>query len=86
MNTEQKAKAYDKAIEKARNIYGASESRDILTTLRTVFPELAESEDERIKENLIGYIKGISKNEVCEETKNSWIAWLEKQGEQKSNG
>lgn len=53
--------------------------------IEAAFPELEESEDEKIRKNLIGYIKGISKYEVCEETKDSWIAWLEKQGKDGQN-
>ena len=41
MTQEEKA-IFDKALEIARNIYGASESKDILDTLSTVFPELEE--------------------------------------------
>ena len=82
MTVEEKAKAYDEVIKRARNHH----DNDGLTleqyeTIDIIFPELKESEDERVRKNLIGYIKGISKNEVCEETKDSWIAWLEKQGE-----
>lgn len=42
------ATAYNKALSIAKNIYGASESKDILCTLETIFPELRESEDERM--------------------------------------
>ena len=44
-----------------------------------IFPELAESEDERIRQSLLAYIKGESKRL---DTK-KWIAYLEKQKEQK---
>lgn len=63
-----------------------------------IFPELKESEDERIRKELIEYIKDqqssfISapdcrdKYEEKENNKyNSWITWLEKQGESKPIG
>ena len=82
LTIEEKAKAYDNALKRAREW---SETKNGYYTPKElceeIFHELQESEDEKIKENLIGYIKGISKNEVCEETKDSWITWLEKQGE-----
>lgn len=50
MNIEEKAKAYDKAIEVARPLYERAKKDDcpIWSTYETIFPEFAESEDERI--------------------------------------
>ena len=85
LSIEEKAKAYNKAFERAKNIYGASECKDILCTLETIFPELKENEDEKIRKELIsffselpdaGTFRGIPTSKV--------IAWLEKRGEQKS--
>lgn len=68
-------------------------SKEQKEKLKDIFPELAESEDERIRKELIEYIKDqqssfISapdcrdKYEEEENNKyNSWIAWLERQGE-----
>lgn len=48
------------------------------------FPELAESEDEKILKDIINFIK-VSKPEWQNyRDYSSWIAWLEKRGEQKS--
>lgn len=50
----------------------------------TTHPELKESEDERIRKEIISHLKYLGK--YCEESMpnvNEWIAWLEKQGEQK---
>ena len=52
-----------------------------------LFPELAESEDERIRRRIYDYINvTLDDNESAEKEK--WLAWLEKQGkkqdEQKS--
>ena len=51
-----------------------------------LFPELKKSEDELIKEELIHFL------ETCRDThlvgnrkRDEWIAWLEKQGERKSD-
>ena len=73
---------YTKALDKARNIYGASENKDILSTLATIFPELKESENERIKTNIIKLLRFVRDtyhqySDECDEA----IAWVEKQGE-----
>ena len=79
---EQKAKAYDKALERARQICSADRVSGIeLTTCETIFPELAESEDEKIRETLIYHFGGIPNLHGIERDK--IIAWLEKKGEQK---
>ena len=47
-----------------------------------IFPELKESEDEKISNAIMAWLKAtqyVPDNQV--ETLNSWIAWLEKQGE-----
>ena len=45
-----------------------------------LFPELAESEDERIRRRIYDYINiTLDDNESVEKEK--WLAWLEKQGE-----
>jgi len=76
MTTEEKAKAYDEALEKARCYYeGANGNEDMITMITTMFPKLKESEDERIRKELLDMCKTLGKSE--------WIAWLENQGEQK---
>lgn len=57
LSIEQKARAYDESLERAKNIYSASECKDILHTLETIFPELKESEDEKILHELSDYVK-----------------------------
>jgi len=49
-------------------------------------PDLKESEDERIRKELIEYLKQRSKSGFNQEVKicNNGIAWLEKQGEQEN--
>lgn len=80
MTDKEKARAYDRALNTARSWY-TDAKLEFKKPLETLFPELKESEDEKTRKNLIGYINGISENEVCKETKDSWIAWLEKQGD-----
>lgn len=47
------------------------------------FPELKESDDEKIRKQIISFLKEFE----CDHYRNldfsSWIAWLEKKGEQK---
>ena len=52
-------------------------------TIEYIFPELREeSEDERIRKDIIAYIE-IANQILPQFQKDKWIAWLEKQGEQK---
>ena len=47
------------------------------------FPELKESEDERIRKSLISYLHGLGEFEYPDKkTYHDWLEWLEKQGEQ----
>jgi len=81
MDYEQK---YKEALERA-NVAYKDEDRHLKATLERIFPELAESEDERIRKALIEFF-----GEQCDMS--DWngvygyqvFAWLEKQGEQKS--
>lgn len=68
----------EEAINKVRQMSLPKETMDILEALA---PELKESEDERIRKELIAYLKG----ELApgRELIKQWLAWLEKQKEQK---
>lgn len=82
MNYEQK---YKEALERARVYHmGGSISAHIA---EVIFPELAESEDERIRQELIEHIKANYEADYVLFKKFSpddVIAWLEKQGERRS--
>ena len=83
------------AMKILKGFYDKSALFSVRTAIETLHPELVESEDERIRKELIEHIKDqqssfISapdcrdKYEEEENNKyNSWIAWLKKQGEQK---
>ena len=95
LSIEEKAKAYDEAIERAKKWHNAPNIDKIPTygnrVIEEIFPELRESEDERIKKELIQFIKNwkdynnigrphdfptLTRNvEQCDR----YIAWLEKQ-------
>ena len=86
---EEKAKAYNEAIRKAKIILGCCNSASIITkhTIYDIFPELAESEDERIKKALITLIQSCDKGcytTISPSRIKEYTAWLEKQGEQKN--
>ena len=90
MTTEEKAKAYDLAIEKLRNAFYDNNSRmceeyrqAVIRIIEPIFPEFKESEDEKIRQSLISYLHGLGEFEYPDkETYNNWLTWLEKQGEQ----
>ena len=73
LSIEEKARAYDEAIRKAKIILGCCNSASIITkhTIYDIFPELAESEDEQIRGAIIDHLKDYNLTE--------WAAWLEKQ-------
>ena len=80
MNIEQKAKAYDKALDDIRAIYPNLKG-DAKLAVEHASPELTESEDERIRKNIL------TKMRACQKQSNFFsndeIAWLEKQKDSK---
>ena len=67
-------------LKEAKRLYETANS-DQRYVLESLFPELKESEDERTRKEIIRFIQ----MEVEDKTVgNKWLAWLEKQGEQKS--
>lgn len=91
MNNEKKT--IEEKIKEAKRLYKTANT-DQRYVLESLFPELKESEDERIRKELIEQVIYIipDKSEVddngntlpCYTTRiNKYIAWLEKQGEQK---
>ena len=89
LSIEQKAKAYDKALERAKEKYPTCYSPALL---EYIFPELKESEDKEIRKDIIsnlkryvncikdGYDASSAKDFVVKEIEKQ-IAWLEKQGD-----
>lgn len=76
-------KKYEEALERAKNLHDnhALGKPFIYKTCEDIFPELKESEDERIRKDIIFFLTrntllfGDDINKYI-----SWIAWLEKQG------
>lgn len=83
LSIEEKAKRYDDAIKIAKDSFNYPDYPGFIRA-DVVFPELKESEDERIRKDLITYIKSIKGNtfDLTMRSKD-WLAWLEKQGEKK---
>ena len=83
----EKAKAYDEAINKAKSLYKAAEPMSGCNVLlETIFPELKESEDERIRKSIINLIIKSAQNggmALHKWESQQMIAWLEKKGKQK---
>ena len=84
MTQKEKAEAYDTALERAKDMLNDGIiSNNAIAYLQGIFPELKESEDERIRKDIISHLKYLGK--YCQESMpnvNEWIAWLEKQGKQ----
>ena len=77
MTEKEKAKAYDDAIERAKS-YGNIIAEEI-------FPELKESDDEKIKKAIIEFFESEDDNTTYSLVrKKDIIAWLEKQGKKSS--
>ena len=80
LSIEEKAKRYDKA-KYIMEEYLKSGNAGVIAenTIKHAFPELKESEDERIRKELISDIKIAIPIEISQR----YIDWLEKQGEPK---
>ena len=88
LSIEEKAKAYDKAIETfdvILNLDNVKESGTIFVDdIRKIFPELAESEDEKIRKAVINVFATHKDYEIFfGASVKDILAWLEKQGQQK---
>ena len=82
MTEKEKAKAYDEALEKASAAH-KDDDRHLKATLERIFPELKESEDERIKKAIIEFFESEDDNATYSLVrKKDIIAWLEKQGKE----
>lgn len=100
MTQEEKAKAYDKALERVRkqrddyqkeldktdkNSQLAGLLRTGISAIELAFPELAESEDERIRKHIVKFIdEQYPTHGNLKDEKDKMFAYLEKQKEQKA--
>ena len=91
LSIEEKAKAYDEAIKRLEDINTGKCQKTFVFTeglFDYIFPELKESEDDRmvkfIKNQLFNIKKTITENYELDAKLTKAIGWLEKQGEQKT--
>lgn len=83
MNYEKK---YKEALNKAKEIYNCADKPNraavIAEKLPLIFPELKESEDERIRNHIVNFLINYNNGNYYrpkEKDMASWVAWLEKQ-------
>lgn len=80
MTTEEKARAYEAALERAK--YYQKENGSAV--ISAIFPELSESDDEKVRKALVKYFTLSDEhayNEACGVSYKDIVAWLEKQKE-----
>lgn len=82
-------KKYGEALENFKKIKSANkDNKELVDFIEYKYPELKESEDEKIRKEIIEIFKSAQRDGICEPIKNEQFekifAWLEKQGEQKS--
>ena len=74
-------KKYKEIVGQLKKAYLYAQTDSTKAVLEEIFPELKESEDERIRKEIARFILIEVEDEIVG---NKWIAWLEKQGEKKS--
>ena len=79
MTDKEKARAYDKLLVKAKQIYNKENDVLIMHTLEDLFPEIKESENEKVKKGLIDYFSNFHLQTFAGLDPKKILAWLEKQ-------
>ena len=74
------------AMKILKDFHDKSALFSVRTVLDVIIPELRESEDDRIRKEIIKFLELPHRQFVGERCQEEWIAWLEKQGEQKPYG
>ena len=84
LSIEEKAKAYDEAIKRAKDSFNYPDYPGFIRA-DVVFPELKDNDD-NIRKEIINYFKCQNREEPSrKDIHNKWIAWLEKQGNKSVN-
>ena len=76
-------KAYKKALERAKKVHKYSSDIAEIKRMEDIFPELKESEDEKIRKAQLDYWRSVGGKEWHGVPVQETIAWLEKQSENK---
>jgi len=77
LSIEQKAQRYDEAIERANSLLSSNQLGN--AWIYKLFPELKESDDEKIRKEIKQFIRSRGMH-LAQSKVESWVAWLEKQG------
>ena len=75
-------KAYKEALERAKKVHKYSSDIAEIKRMEDIFPELAESDDEKIRKAQLDYWRSVGGKEWHGVPVQEAIAWLEKQGAQ----
>ena len=76
-------KLYKEALERATDAHKDTD-RHLKATIERIFPELRESEDKKIRKDIVAAVE--TYGDFAQDRKEEIYAWLEKQGEQKCGG
>ena len=86
MTQKEKAKRYDEALKEAKDCHidGLALSQPVKDVLEHIFPELKESDDEKIIKEIAAFFRKAAGGYLdtltpCK-TYSKWLAWLKKQG------
>ena len=77
---------YKKKYEEAERLYQTANA-DQRYVLESLFPKLRESEDEKVRKEIMEYVKNTPvapEGHIEQRVLSRWLAWLEKQGKQKT--
>jgi len=75
---------YEEALENLKKIRNSNENnKELVDFIEYKYPELKELDDERIQKEILEYFQQFENGELHGVNISDWIAWLEKQGEQK---
>ena len=77
-------KKYNELVGKMKKAYLYTQTDSTKAVLEDIMPELKESEDERIRKEIIKETKGSEVRLFETVTNDEFIAWLEKQAERKT--
>lgn len=88
LSEKEKAKRYDEAIEVARKYWNSPRTCIDIDVLPELFPEIRELDDEEIRKGIIEYLEqsqfGEEHYQIDDDIVRNYIAWLEKQKEQRN--
>lgn len=78
MTTEEKAKAFDEALERAKKLKETCDNTTVVGWMEYIFQELAE--EEKTRKDLLNFLQSpFMKENIADWKVAPWIDWLEKQ-------